>query len=196
MRYPKSTKCVGFAMLILGVSLAAAQRGERKRQPDVPYVPTTAEAVRAMLKLADVKKADIVYDLGCGDGRIVIAAAKTYGARGVGIDIDPDRIQEARENAKKAGVENLVRFEENDLFQANFREATVVTLFLLPSINLKLRPKLLQDLKPGTRVVSNTFDMGNWRPEKEQSLPGADDDEIGSLSHKFFLWKIPRRDGK
>jgi SAM-dependent methyltransferase len=196
MRYRKSTKCVGFAMLILGVSLAAAQRGERKRQPDVPYVPTTAEAVRAMLKLADVKKADIVYDLGCGDGRILIAAAKTYGARGVGIDIDPDRIQEARENAKKAGVENLVRFEENDLFQANFREATVVTLFLLPSINLKLRPKLLQDLKPGTRVVSNTFDMGNWRPEKEQSLPGADDDEIGSLSHKFFLWKIPRRDGK
>jgi len=196
MRYRKSTACVGFAMLILGVSQAAAQRGERKRQPDVPYVPTTEEAVRAMLKLADVKKADIVYDLGCGDGRIVIAAAKTYGARGVGIDIDPDRIQEARENAKKAGVENLVRFEENDLFQANFREATVVTLFLLPSINLKLRPKLLQDLKPGTRVVSNTFDMGTWRPEKEQSLPGADDDEIGSLSHKFFLWKIPRRDGK
>jgi precorrin-6B methylase 2 len=196
MRYRRSTACVGFAMLILGVSQAAAQRGERKRQPDVPYVPTTEEAVRAMLKLAEVKKADIVYDLGCGDGRIVIAAAKTYGARGVGIDIDPDRIQEARENAKKAGVENLVRFEENDLFQANFREATVVTLFLLPSINLKLRPKLLEDLKPGTRVVSNTFDMGTWRPEKEQSLPGADDDEIGSLSHKFFLWKIPRRDGK
>jgi precorrin-6B methylase 2 len=196
MRYRRSTACVGFAMLILGVSQAAAQRGERKRQPDVPYVPTTEEAVRAMLKLAEVKKADIVYDLGCGDGRIVIAAAKTYGARGVGIDIDPDRIQEARENAKKAGVENLVRFEENDLFQANFRQATVVTLFLLPSINLKLRPKLLEDLKPGTRVVSNTFDMGTWRPEKEQSLPGADDDEIGSLSHKFFLWKIPRRDGK
>jgi len=196
MRYRKSTACVGFAILILGVSQTAAQRGERKRQPDVPYVPTTEEAVRAMLKLADVKKADIIYDLGCGDGRIVIAAAKTYGARGVGIDIDPDRIQEARENAKKAGVENLVRFEENDLFQANFREATVVTLFLLPSINLKLRPKLLQDLKPGTRVVSNTFNMGTWRPEKEQSLPGADDDEIGSLSHKFFLWKIPRRDGK
>ena len=196
MRYRRSTACVGFAMLILGVSQAAAQRGERKRQPDVPYVPTTEEAVRAMLKLAEVKKADIVYDLGCGDGRIVIAAAKTYGARGVGIDIDPDRIQEARDNAKKAGVENLVRFEENDLFQANFREATVVTLFLLPSINLKLRPKLLQDLKPGTRVVSNTFDMGTWRPEKEQSLPGADDDEIGSLSHKFFLWKIPRQDGK
>ena len=195
MRYQKSTACGGLAVLVLGVSLAAPQ-SERRRQFDVPFVPTTEEAVRAMLNLADVKNTDIVYDLGCGDGRIVIAAAKTYGARGVGIDIDPDRIQEARENAKKAGVENLVRFEENDLFQANFREATVVTLFLLPSINLKLRPKLLQDLKPGTRVVSNTFDMGTWRPEKEQSLPGADDDEIGSLSHKFFLWKIPRRDGK
>ena len=126
----------------------------------------------------------------------MIAAAKTYGAHGVGIDIDPDRIREAKENAKKAGVENLVRFEQNDLFQANFREATVVTLFLLRSVNLKLRPKLLQDLKPGTRVVSNTFDMGDWRPEKEQSLPGANDDEAAYLSHKFFLWTIPERDGK
>ena len=195
MLYRKLAACAGFALLVLGVSLAAPQ-SERKRQFDVPYVPTTAEAVQAMLKLADVKKADIVYDLGCGDGRIVIAAAKTYGARGVGIDIDPDRIREAKANAKKAGVENLVRFEENDLFQANFREATVVTLFLLPSVNLKLRPKLLQDLKPGTRVVSNTFDMGDWRPDKEQSLPGADDDEAAYLSHKFFLWTIPRRDGK
>jgi SAM-dependent methyltransferase len=181
--------------LVLGVSLAAAQ-SEPKRQFDVPYVPTTTDAVQAMLKLADVKKTDIVYDLGCGDGRIVIAAAKTYGARGVGIDIDPVRIREAKANAKKAGVENLVRFEENDLFQANFHEATVVTLFLLRSINLKLRPKLLQDLRPGTRVVSNTFDMGDWRPDKEQSLPGADDDEAAYLSHKFFLWTIPRRDGK
>jgi precorrin-6B methylase 2 len=195
MRYRKLTACAGFALLVLGVSLAAPQ-SERRRQFDVPYVPTTEEAVRAMLKLADVKKTDIVYDLGCGDGRIVIAAAKTYGARGVGIDINPDRIREAKENAKKAGVENLVRFEENDLFQANFREATVVTLFLLPNVNLKLRPKLLQELRPGTRVVSNTFDMGDWKPEKEQSLPGADDDEASYLSHKFFLWKIPERGGK
>jgi precorrin-6B methylase 2 len=195
MRYRKLTACAGFALLVLGVSLAAPQ-SERRRQFDVPYVPTTEEAVRAMLKLADVKKTDIVYDLGCGDGRIVIAAAKTYGAQGVGIDINPDRIREAKENAKKAGVENLVRFEENDLFQANFREATVVTLFLLPNVNLKLRPKLLQELRPGTRVVSNTFDMGDWRPEKEQSLPGADDDEATYLSHKFFLWKIPERGGK
>ena len=125
MCYRKSTACAGLAVLVLGVSLAAAQT--ERRQLDVPYVPTTEEAVRAMLKLADVKKTDIVYDLGCGDGRIVIAAAKIYGARGVGIDIDPDRIREAKENARKAGVENLVRFEENDLFQAHFRDATVVT---------------------------------------------------------------------
>src|SRR5215831_2921212 len=194
MRYRKLTLCGGLAVLVLSVSLAAAQT--ERRQLDVPYVPTTEEAVRAMLKLADMQKTDIVYDLGCGDGRIVIAAAKTYGARGVGIDIDPDRIREAKENARKAGVENLVRFEENDLFQADFREATVVTLFLLRSINLKLRPKLLKELKPGTRVVSNTFDMGDWKPEKEQSLPGADDDEAAYLSHKFFLWTIPQRDGK
>src|SRR5579859_3719340 len=131
---------------------------------------TTEQAVKAMLKLADVKKTDIVYDLGCGDGRIVIAAAKEYVAHGVGIDINPERIQEAEENAKKAGVEKLVRFEENDLFEADIREATVVTLFLLNSVNLKLRPKLLRDLKPGTRVVSNTFNMGDWKPDKELTL--------------------------
>jgi precorrin-6B methylase 2 len=195
MPYRRAIASAGFALLVLGVSLAAAQ-SERRRQFDVPFVPTTEEAVRAMLKLAEVKNTDIVYDLGCGDGRIVIAAAKTYGARGVGIDIDPDRIREAKANARKAGVDNLVRFEENDLFQANFREATVVTLFLLRSINLKLRPKLLQELNPGTRVVSNTFDMGDWRPDKEQSLPGANDYESTYLSHKFFLWTIPQRDGK
>ena len=148
----------------LSVATLVAQSAAPKREPDVPYVPTTDAAVQAMLKLGEVKKTDVVYDLGCGDGRIVIAAAKSYGARGVGIDINPVRIGEAKENAKKAGVEKLVRFEENDLFEAKIGEATVVTLFLLPNINLKLRPKLLADLKPGTRVVSNTFDMGDWKP--------------------------------
>lgn len=174
---------------VLSVALAAAQSTAPKREPDVPYVPTTDAAVAEMLKLAAVKKMDIVYDLGCGDGRIVIAAAKNFGARGVGIDINPERIRDAKENAKKAGVENLVRFEENDLFEANFREATVVTLFLLPNINLKLRPKLLQDLKPGTRVVSNTFDMGDWKPEKETTLP--DPDNSSFLSHRLYLWTVP-----
>jgi SAM-dependent methyltransferase len=170
----------------------AAQTAKPKRDPDVPYVPTTEAAVQEMLKLAGVKKSDVVYDLGCGDGRIVITAAKTYGSRGVGIDINPVRIGEAKENAKKAGVENLVRFEENDLFQADIHEASVVTLFLLPNINLKLRPKLLQDLKPGTRVVSNTFDMGDWKAEKETDV-GNSDDEDSYLSHHLYLWTIPAK---
>src|SRR5882762_5263706 len=123
--------------VILFLAVAAAQTAQPRRDPDVPYVPTTQNAVEAMLQLANVKKTDIVYDLGCGDGRIVIAAAKTFGAHGVGIDIDPVRIAEAKENAKKARVENLVRFELNDLFKADIHEATVVTLFLLADINLR-----------------------------------------------------------
>jgi SAM-dependent methyltransferase len=174
---------------VLSVAIAAAQSSGPRREPDVPYVPTTEAAVQAMLKLADVKKADVVYDLGCGDGRIVISAAKELGARGVGIDINPVRISEAKENARKAGVEKLVRFEENDLFEADIHEATVVTLFLLPHINLKLRPKLLHDLKPGTRIVSNTFDMGDWKPEKEFIVP--DTDEESYLSHRLYFWVVP-----
>ncbi|MCS7043633.1 MAG: class I SAM-dependent methyltransferase [Bryobacteraceae bacterium] len=169
---------------------AAAQTPKPKRSPDVPYVPTTERAVEAMLELAKVTKNDIVYDLGCGDGRIVVTAAKKYGARGVGIDINPERIAEARENAKRNGVEHLVKFIEGDLFEADIREATVVTLFLLSSVNLKLRPKLLAELKPGTRVVSNTFDMGDWKPDKEFTL--EDNGEDSYLSHKFYLWIIPK----
>jgi ubiquinone/menaquinone biosynthesis C-methylase UbiE len=179
-------------LALLGAMLAAAQNPQPKKPLDVPYVPTTEEAVDAMLKLAEVKKGDIVYDLGCGDGRIVIAAAKNFGARGVGIDIDPQRIAEANANAKRAGVEKLVRFEENDLFKADFKEATVVTLFLLSSVNQKLKPKLLAELKPGTRVVSNTFDMGSdWKPEKEYTVPNTDDDQF--LSHHLYLWTIPAK---
>jgi SAM-dependent methyltransferase len=184
----------GSAALVLFLSLAVAQTSQPKHDLDVPYVPTTEEAVKAMLKLADVKQSDIVYDLGCGDGRIVIAAAKEYGARGVGVDINPVRIAEAKENAKKAGVEKLVRFEENDLFAADFHEAAVVTLFLLSSVNEKLRPKLLKDLKPGTRVVSNTFGMGDWKPEKEMNV--GDPVEGFSLSRRLFLWTIPQRSEK
>jgi SAM-dependent methyltransferase len=177
------------AAMVLFAFLATAQTARPKHEPDVPYVPTTEEAVKAMLKLAGVKSSDIVYDLGCGDGRIVIAAAKEYGAHGVGIDINPVRIAEAKENARKAGVENLVRFEENDLFDADIHGATVVTLFLLNSVNEKLRPKLLKDLKPGTRVVSNTFGMGDWKPDKEMNV--GDPAEGFSLSRKLFLWTIP-----
>ncbi len=175
---------------MLFTAIAAAQTAQARRELDVPYVPTKPEAVDAMLKLANVTKADILYDLGCGDGRIVIAAAKQYGAHGVGLDIDPERIKEARENAKKEGVESLVRFEENDLFKADIHGATVVTLFLLSSINLKLRPKLLSELRPGTRIVSNTFDMGDWKPEKEFSV--GPEDEIGYLSRPLYFWIVPQ----
>ena len=190
----KSLLCSDLIAGMLFVAVVAAQNAQPRREPDVPYVPTTETAVQAMLKLADVKKTDVVYDLGCGDGRIVITAAKNLGARGVGIDINPVRIKEAKENARKAGVENLVRFEENDLFQANIQEASVVTLFLLPEVNLKLRPKLLQDLKPGTRVVSNTFDMGDWKPDKEATV-GAPEEQT-YLSHRLYLWVVPSRGGK
>src|ERR1700694_1436982 len=184
MRFHKLTVyCL--ALLVLFTSLVA-QPSQPKHQVNVPYVPTTEEAVKAMLKLADVTKKDTVYDLGCGDGRIVIAAAKEYGAHGVGIDINPERIQEAEENAKKAGVEKLVRFEENDLFEADIREATVVTLFLLNSVNLRLRPKLLRELKPGTRIVSNTFNMGDWKPDKQFTLDDDADFDNNGVSHKFF----------
>ena len=186
--------CSCLVIAVVSISVAAAQTAQPKRQPDVPYVPTTEEAVKAMLKLADVKKTDVVYDLGCGDGRIVIAAAKDFGAHGVGIDINPVRIGEAKENARKAGVERLVRFEENDLFQADIHEASVVTIFLLSEINLKLRPKLLRELKPGTRLVSNTFDMGDWKPDKQATVGEEYQEEF--LSHRLFLWIVPARSDK
>lgn len=150
---------------------------------DVVYVPTREPIVDAMLKLADVKASDVVYDLGCGDGRIVIAAARDYGARGKGIDIDPQRIEEARINAAKADVQNLVEFEVGDLFEADVSEASVVTLYLLSTLNLKLRPILLEQLKPGTRIVSHSFSMGDWEPEKTEKVDGA----------TIYFWTVPER---
>ena len=179
---------------LLAASFAASLATGQTPSPklDVPYLPTTEEAVQAMLKLADVKSTDVVYDLGCGDGRIVVAAAKAFGAHGVGIDIDPQRIADANANAKKAGVEKLVRFEEADLFKADIHEASVVTLFLLSSVNLKLRPKLIADLKPGTRIVSNTFDMGDWQAAKQLDLGDSPDEYF---SRTLFLWIVPERSG-
>jgi ribosomal protein L11 methylase PrmA len=134
-----------------------------------------------MLKLAEVKPGDVVYDLGCGDGRIVITAAKEYGVHAVGIDIDPARIAEATENATKANVGNLVSFRKGDLFESDISPATIVTLYLLPSVNLKLKPKLLRDLKPGTRIVSHGFDMGDWKPERRETVAGRN----------IYLWVVP-----
>lgn len=176
----------------LSTSLALAQKAGPSRKPDVPYIPTTGTAVKAMLELAEVKSSDIVYDLGCGDGRIVIAAAKSYGAHGVGIDIDPMLVREAKNNARQAGVERRVEFREQDLFQANFREATVVTLFLLPAINKRLLPQL-EALKPGTRIVSNTFEIGDWKPVREIVVKEDPDDDYYFGSHRLFLWIVPER---
>jgi len=178
---------------LLSASLASTQKTAPSREPDVPYIPTTETAVKAMLELAEVKSSDIVYDLGCGDGRIAIAAAKRYGARGVGIDIDPVLIREAKKNASQAGVQSRVKFREQDLFRSNFREATVVTLFLLPAVNKRLLPKL-QALKPGTRIVSNTFQIGGWKPAREIVVKDDPADDYYFGSHLLFLWIVPERE--
>src|SRR5574341_434156 len=167
---------------VLLIECARAQ----EQIPEVPYVPTPDKVVEEMLRLANVGKNDVVYDLGCGDGRIVITAAQKYGARGVGIDIDPERIKESNENARKAGVTDRVKFLQQDLFTTDFREATVVTLYLLPALNLKLRPKLLSELKPGTRIVSHAFDMGDWKPEKVVNVPSDVDQE-----RTVYFWVVP-----
>lgn len=153
------------------------------RSPDVIFVPTPHEVVQAMLKMGEVKKGDVLYDLGSGDGRIPIAAAKQFGVRGVGIDINPDRIREANANAQTNGVTQLVSFRNEDLFEADFKEATVVTLYLLDSLNEKLRPKLLRDLKPGTRIVSHAFRMGDWAPEQQMEVNG----------NHIYRWTVPAR---
>jgi ribosomal protein L11 methylase PrmA len=164
-------------------SFSQAQPRKPIQQPDVIYVPTPHEVVEDMLRLANVRKGDVLYDLGSGDGRIAIAAAKKYGIKAVGIDIDPERIREANENARKAGVANLVQFRQEDLFKADFREATVVTLYLLPDLNVKLRPRLWEDLKPGTRIVSHQFDMGTWKAEKR----------LESNGRVVYFWAIPAK---
>jgi ubiquinone/menaquinone biosynthesis C-methylase UbiE len=168
-------------VLTLDPSVFLAQQ----KMLDVPYVPTKYPVVDEMLKLAGVQKGDIVYDLGCGDGRLVVTAAQRYGARGVGFDIDPERIAESIENATKAGVTGLVKFHEQDLFTADFHDATVMTLYLLTSVNLRLRPKLLRELKPGTRIVSHNFGMGEWKPEASSSV------DVEDISHEVYLWIIP-----
>jgi tRNA G37 N-methylase Trm5 len=170
-------------LLVLLIAVAAPSSAQQPlRPPDVIFVPTPQEVVDAMLKLAKVTKNDVVYDLGSGDGRIPITAAKTYGARGVGIDIDPVRIKEANENLRAAGVGDRVKFLNQDLFTSNIGEATVVTLYLLPTLNLKLLPKLNKDLKPGTRVVSHAFDFGDKAPPTEK---------MNVNGRTIYFWTIP-----
>lgn len=179
------TIVLSLALLGILAAPAAAQQGTPTalRPPDVIFVPTPQEVVDAMLKVAKVTQADVVYDLGSGDGRIPITAAKTYGARGVGIDIDPQRVREANENAKAGGVTDKVKFLNQDLFTSDISQATVVTLYLLPSLNLKVMPKLMKELRPGTRIVSHAFDMGDWKPEQTLNVNGR----------TVYFWTIPRR---
>ena len=180
-------------LLVLALSAGAqtavqqapsATQQKELRSPDVIFVPTPHEVVEAMLKVAKVGKGDVLYDLGSGDGRIPITAAQNYGiARGIGIDINPERIKEANENLSAAGVGDRVRFVNADLFESNLGEATVVTLYLLPRLNLKLLPKLLEELQPGTRIVSHAFDMGSWKPEQTLKIDGR----------SVYFWTIPAR---
>ena len=153
-------------------------------RPDIGYLPTLPEQVEVSLKLAEVTSDDIVYDLGSGDGRVVIAAAHKCGARGVGIDIDPERIRQAQENARKAGVCDRVYFRQENLFNCDFREATVIFLYLLPHLNLKLKPELFRQLKPGTRIVSHDFDMGDWKPDRTIQILSPEESNL-------YYWVIP-----
>lgn len=171
-----------YCTLFSAVLLAAnAQTSAPEHKPDVPFVTTQPYVVDSMLELAAVKPTDLVYDLGCGDGRIVITAALNFHAHAVCIEIDAELIERARSNATKAGVEKMIEFRRGDFFQADIHDATVVTLFLLPRVNLQLRPKLQHDLKPGSRVVSQAFDMGDWKPNRLLSMAGG----------TVYLWVIP-----
>lgn len=190
VRFAGSTRSAAVAAAVAvfvtcgAVSSARQAAPAPARTPDVIYVPTPDSVVAKMLELARVQADDVVYDLGCGDGRIVIAAAQKYGARGVGIDIDPQRIEEANANAQKAAVTRKVKFLQADLFTTDISEATVVTLYLLPTLNVKLLPKLMKELRPGTRVVSHAFPMGDeWPPEQKVDVDGR----------TVYYWTIPAR---
>ena len=187
MTIPRSVTLIAAAMLLV-VAVAAAQSPMPDKQPEVPYVPTADRVLDQMLDVAKITKQDVVFDLGCGDGRIVIAAAKRFGARGVGIDIDPQRIREANDNARAAGVQNQVKFILQDLFEANISSATVVMMYLLPDVNLRLRPKLLAELKPGTRIVSHNYDLGDWRPLRTIEVKQV---ETTNSDHTVYFWVVP-----
>ena len=180
--------------IVLAGSVAGISCGEQPtlgpsspRAPDVHYEPTPPDVVEVMLRLADVKPGDVIYDLGCGDGRIVIRAVREFGASGVCVDIDPQRIVESRENARAAGAADHIRFLNQDLLATDVSEATVIMLFLSPALNLKARPKLLRELKPGARIVSHWHDMGDWKPQKTVRV------KSNGRERPVYLWTIPAR---
>jgi precorrin-6B methylase 2 len=163
----------------------AAQKYTDEGKKIVPYVPTPQEVVERMLELAQVKKGDVVYDLGSGDGRIVVTAAKKYGVKAIGFEIDPERIKESAENIKKAGVGDLVEIRQQDIRTVDLSPATVLTMYLLPEVNLMIRPNIWKQMKPGSRVVSHDFDMGDWKPLKTEHIKDG-----SSWDHTLYLWHV------
>ena len=183
----KNLKIFVFLVVLLSPSFVYLQEWDPLQEwhLDVPYVPTKPEVVAKMLEMAHVGKDDVLYDLGCGDGRIVVTAAKLYGTRGVGVDINPERIKESRENAAREGVTHLVKFLEQDLFQTDIHEATVLTLYLLSSVNLRLRPVIFAELRPGTRVVSHDFSMDTWKADQHEVVT------VDGQEHSVYFWVVP-----
>jgi SAM-dependent methyltransferase len=182
----------GLAWLALACPCTAVAQGQEK-ELDTPYVPTPQAVVDKMLDMAEVKAGELVVDLGSGDGRIMITAAQRHGAQGFGVDIDPRLVQSSNEEARRLGVADRVKFLRQDLFNTDFHEANVLTLYLLPDVNIALRPKILTDLKPGTRVVSHDYDMRDWRPDAEATVP-APDKKVGMRKESMvYLWIVPAR---
>jgi hypothetical protein len=171
------------ATVVFNLAVAQAQEGKI-----VPYVPTPQEVVDRMLELAQVKKGDVVYDLGAGDGRIVVTAAKKYGVRAIGFEIDPQRIKESTENITKAGVGHLVEIRQQDIRTVDLSPASVLTMYLLPEVNLMIRPNIWKQMKPGSRVVSHDFDMGDWKPLKTENMK----DSL-NWDHALYLWHVPQK---
>jgi SAM-dependent methyltransferase len=175
------------------LAVCAGSAGSAASQDlDVPFVVTPDHVTRAMLELANVKPGDFVIDLGSGDGRIVIVAARHYGARGLGVEIVPDLVEKSRDNARRAGVAERVEFREQDLFETDLSRATVITMYLLPDVNLKLRPRL-QALKPGTRIVSHDWDMGDWKPDRMVTIDVPDKPYGLEKVSRLYLWTVPPR---
>jgi SAM-dependent methyltransferase len=176
---------LALAVIVVHVTALTPQLLHAQEGKIVPYVPTPQEVVDRMLELAQVKSGDVVYDLGSGDGRIVVTAAKKYGVKAIGFEIDPERIKESAENIKKAGVGNLVEIRQQDIRTVDLSPASVLTMYLLPEVNLMIRPHIWNQMKPGSRVVSHDFDMGDWKPLKAESFKDG-----SSWDHTLYLWHV------
>ena len=190
---------VGFAILVSALGLGWPENRQAVLHADdsewdsphiAPYVPTPHEVVSRMLELAEIKRGDVLYDLGSGDGRIVVAAAKKFGIRSVGFEIDPVLVKDSRQIIKQAGLEELVEIREQDIRTVDFSPASVITMYLYPAANLRLRPVLMRELKPGSRVISHDFNMGSWKPDRVERLQ-----DTAGLSRKIYRWRIADRAG-